>query len=42
LEVGDLNDIAIITTPKEFNVQLELKLPDGRSTPVKTTKVTTI
>ncbi len=29
LEVGDLNDIAIITTPKEFNEQLELILPDG-------------
>jgi hypothetical protein len=29
LEVGDLSDIAVITTPKEFNAQLELKLPDG-------------
>ncbi|WP_156879116.1 hypothetical protein [Oceanobacter kriegii] len=29
LEVGDLSDIAVITTPKEFNSQLELKLPDG-------------
>lgn len=29
LEVGDLSDIAKITTPKEFNEQLELKLPDG-------------
>ena len=29
LDVGDLSDIAVITTPKEFNAQLELKLPDG-------------
>ncbi|WP_299001827.1 hypothetical protein [uncultured Shewanella sp.] len=29
LNVGDLSDIALITTPKEFNDQLELKLPDG-------------
>lgn len=29
LDVGDLSDIAVITTPKEFNDQLELKLPDG-------------
>lgn len=29
LEVGDLSDIAVITTPKECNDQLELKLPDG-------------
>lgn len=29
LDVGDLSDIAVITTPKEFNKQLELKLPDG-------------
>ncbi len=29
LEVGDLSDIAVITTPKEFNAQLKLKLPDG-------------
>lgn len=29
LDVGDLSDIAIITTPKEFNGALELKLPDG-------------
>lgn len=29
LEVGDLSDIAVITTPNEFNKQLELKLPDG-------------
>ena len=29
LDVGDLSDIAVITTPKEFNEQLELKLPDG-------------
>ena len=29
LEVGDLSDIATITTPAEFNAQLEVKLPDG-------------
>jgi hypothetical protein len=29
LEVGDLSDIAVITTPKEFNAQLEFKLTDG-------------
>ena len=29
LDVGDLSDIAVITTPKEFNAQLELKLPNG-------------
>ncbi|MGK3369204.1 hypothetical protein [Citrobacter youngae] len=29
LEIGDLDDIAIITTPKEFNENLELRLPDG-------------
>lgn len=29
LNVGDLSDIAVITTPKEFNEKLELKLPDG-------------
>lgn len=29
LDVGDLSDIALITTPKEFNEKLELKLPDG-------------
>ncbi|MGK0273042.1 MAG: hypothetical protein ACI88H_003719 [Cocleimonas sp.] len=29
LNVGDLSDIAVITTPKEFNDKLELKLPDG-------------
>lgn len=29
LDVGDLSDIAVITTPQEFNEQLELKLPDG-------------
>lgn len=29
LKVGELSDIAVITTPKEFNAQLELKLPDG-------------
>jgi hypothetical protein len=28
-EIGDLSDIAVITTPKEFNAKLELKLPDG-------------
>ncbi|MGL5303340.1 MAG: hypothetical protein ACRDBT_02055 [Aeromonas sp.] len=31
LNVGDLSDIAVITTPKEFNAKLELKLPDGSS-----------
>lgn len=29
LDVGDLSDIAVITTPKEFNEELELKLSDG-------------
>lgn len=29
LEVGDLSDICIITTPVEFNSSLQLKLPDG-------------
>ncbi|EPM4162337.1 hypothetical protein ACTJ5I_003359 [Yersinia enterocolitica] len=29
LNIGDLSDIAIITTPKEFNEELELYLPDG-------------
>ncbi|WP_196140158.1 hypothetical protein [Aliikangiella sp. G2MR2-5] len=29
LEVGDLSDIAILTTPQEFNEKLEIKLPDG-------------
>jgi len=29
LDVGDLSDIAVITTTKEFNEKLELKLPDG-------------
>ncbi|MBW8190947.1 hypothetical protein K0504_07850 [Neiella marina] len=29
LDIGNLNDIAVITTPKEFNSKLELKLPDG-------------
>lgn len=29
LDVGDLSDIAIITTPSEFNNQLQLSLPDG-------------
>jgi hypothetical protein len=29
LEVGDLSDICIITTPAEFNSSLQLKLPDG-------------
>jgi hypothetical protein len=29
LDVGDLSDIAVITTPKEFNEQLQLKLPNG-------------
>lgn len=28
-EIGDLSDIAAITTSKEFNDQLKLKLPDG-------------
>lgn len=28
LEVGDLSDIAIMTTPEEFNSQLQLKLPE--------------
>lgn len=29
LDVGDLSDIAVMTTPKDFNDQLGLKLPDG-------------
>jgi hypothetical protein len=29
LDIGDLSDIAVITTPKEFNEQLKLELPDG-------------
>lgn len=29
LDVGDLSDIAFISTPKDFNEKLELKLPDG-------------
>ncbi|AWY01400.1 hypothetical protein A8139_16630 [Marinomonas primoryensis] len=29
LDVGDLNDIALITTTREFNDQLKIKLPDG-------------
>jgi hypothetical protein len=29
LEVGNLSDIAILTTPQEFNSQLEIGLPDG-------------
>ena len=29
LDVGDLSDIAVITTSKDFNEQLKIKLPDG-------------
>ena len=29
LEVGDLSDIAMITTTEDFNAQLKVKLPDG-------------
>ena len=29
LEVGDLSDIAVVTTTGEFNTQLKVKLPDG-------------
>ncbi|EPO2498911.1 hypothetical protein ACT8NM_003453, partial [Vibrio cholerae] len=29
LNVGDLSDITILTTPAEFNEKLEIKLPDG-------------
>lgn len=29
LDVGDLSDIAVLMTPKEFNENLKLKLPDG-------------
>lgn len=29
LDIGDLSDIAVITTPREFNEKLELKLPDS-------------
>jgi len=29
LEVGNLSDIAMLTTPEEFNSQLEIGLPDG-------------
>ncbi len=32
LYVGDLNDIATITTPEEFNKNLKIKLPDGSHT----------
>ncbi|EIO4061340.1 hypothetical protein LQK59_004357 [Vibrio vulnificus] len=29
LDIGDLSDITILTTPSEFNKTLEIKLPDG-------------
>jgi hypothetical protein len=29
LNIGCLRDIAVLTTPEEFNGQLEIKLPDG-------------
>ncbi len=29
LEIGDLSDIARMTTPNEFNAQLKVSLPDG-------------
>jgi len=29
LNIGCLRDIAVLTTPEEFNSQLEIKLPDG-------------
>ncbi|MCK8080882.1 hypothetical protein [Vibrio sp. 1CM24A] len=29
LEIGDLSDITMLTTPAEFNEKLEIKLPDG-------------
>lgn len=29
LDVGDLSDIALITTPQNFNEELKLQLPDG-------------
>lgn len=29
LDVGDLTDIALITTTQDFNAQLKIKLPDG-------------
>lgn len=31
LEVGDLSDIAKLTTPSEFNERLRIELPDGTS-----------
>jgi hypothetical protein len=31
LEVGDLSDIAKLTTPSEFNETLRIELPDGTS-----------
>lgn len=31
LDVGDLSDITMLTTPEEFNEKIELKLPDGTS-----------
>ena len=29
LSVGDLSDIAVVTTPEEVNRELKLTLPDG-------------
>lgn len=29
LNVGDLSDITVLTTPAEFNEKLEIKLPGG-------------
>lgn len=29
LHIGDLSDIALLTTPEEFNSELEIRLPDG-------------
>lgn len=29
LNIGDLSDIALLTTPEEFKKQLEIRLPDG-------------
>lgn len=31
LHIGDLSDIALLTTPENFNKQLEISLPDGSS-----------
>jgi hypothetical protein len=27
--IGDLSDIAVVTTPDEFNASLKIRLPDG-------------